>query len=136
MEPRAAIQLSVAGLKPGHRALESANDEFLEDARRVKEVRLTEPGPAPPGSKGPDTAVWIALTGPAATAALVQIVRGWLGRDRHRSVTVRVQREGAEPATVKVDGENISLETLHEALNSAYDDTRANDTRANDTGAH
>lgn len=82
--------------------------------------------PADDASKGPLTELVVSVSTSGGVAALVKIVRIWLGRDRKRSLQVTV-RTAENATTYKISGEGVSVETLQDALEAAVRTRRAND---------
>ncbi len=69
------------------------------------------------GKKGGSLEVLVTLGTSGTIAGLVQVVKLWLNRDRRRSLKVSV-RNTADGLTIELEGEEISVAALTEALSS------------------
>ncbi|WP_135233345.1 hypothetical protein [Nocardia sp. CS682] len=121
MVPKAEAKLTAQldGLSPDHPAALGAREELLADLRSVPGLYLEERGVAEHEGKGVLQELVIGFGGAAGSlAGLVKILQLWLSRDRHRSLTVSVSQHGTDK-TVIIEGENISMDALTEALGSA-----------------
>ena len=113
------IQLDVSGLDPDHPAHETAMDEFMADAREAAELEVSECNAVSHGSKG-GVLQELVLNGsaaPSSAVAVVQLVKLWLRRDRHRSIQVTIRQEGKKPVTVEASGDQMSLDTFEKIVN-------------------
>jgi hypothetical protein len=115
------IQLEVGGLDPDHPAHEVAMDEFMADAREAAELEVSERNAASHGSKGGvlQELVLTVSAAPSSAVAVVQLVKLWLRRDRHRSIHVTIRQEGEEPVTVEATGDSLSLDAFEKIVNKA-----------------
>ncbi|MFD7471193.1 hypothetical protein ACFV8Z_03090 [Streptomyces sp. NPDC059837] len=76
-----------------------------------------------PGEKGGVSALLLAPGAPSVAWAVVKLVELWLRRDRSRSMTITVQRDGSDELTVNVSGEQISTQALEAGIAKAFGDT-------------
>jgi hypothetical protein len=115
------VQLEVAGLDPDHPAFEAAMDEFTADARDATELKVSERNAVSHGNKGGvlQELVLTASAGPSSAVAVVQLVKLWLRRDRHRSIHVTIRQEGKKPVTVEASGDNLSLDAFEKVVNKS-----------------
>jgi hypothetical protein len=116
-----SVQLEVAGLDPDHPAFEAAMNEFMADARDATEFEVSEHNAVSHENKGGvlQELVLTASAGPSSAVAVVQLVKLWLRRDRHRSIEVTIQQEGKEPVTVEANGDNLSLDAFEKVVNKS-----------------
>jgi hypothetical protein len=122
-----SVELTLEGLKPSHRAHEIAVQEFTEYARETPGVAVVDaPGDAAAAAKGSWEPLVISIASPTSIA-LVRMFRLWLQRDRRRSVKVKIHSGEQPPVEVEADGENVSLQALQSAVESALKASR--DTR-------
>jgi hypothetical protein len=116
--PEIGVEGRVAGLEAGHTAALDALDELFADLKSVPELKAAERDAAGHGGKGALAELIVGLGSTGSIAAFARIVRLWLERDRHRSLTVSItERETGK--VIKIEGENISIGTLTEALGAA-----------------
>jgi hypothetical protein len=115
------VELSSAGLDASHPAMESAVANFVADVRGTQGLAPSDSGVPVTGKKGSLEAIGVALSSPAAIAALARIVRLWLERDRDRSVDVVVGDAGSADRRIIVSGNNISTASLEYALKAAFE---------------
>ncbi len=113
------MDVHLPNVDPGHSASQAALAEFLEDLGTVPPLRPTQRDlPAEGAFKGPLTELVVSVSTSGGVAALVKIMRIWLGRDRKRSLKVTVRT--AENATMyEISGDDVSVETLRDALEAA-----------------
>lgn len=121
------MSVHLLNVDPGHSAPQGALAEFLEDLRTVPPLRARQRDlPADGASKGALTELVVSVSTSGGVAALVRIIRIWLGRDRKRSLQVMVRM--AENATIyEISGEGVSVETLRDALEAAVRTQTAHD---------
>lgn len=121
------MNVHLPNVDPGHSASQAALAEFLEDLGTVPLLRARQRDlPADGVFKGPLTELVVSVSTSGGVAALVRIMRIWLGRDRKRSLKVTVRT--AENATIyEISGEEVSVETLRDALEAAVQTQIAND---------
>jgi hypothetical protein len=113
----ARLDFHVDGLAPDHPLYEGAVEEFLEDARETPGLSPAVGSRSSVGTKGGLSDVFIQLgSSTAFTGGVVAMVRSWLKRDRHRSLTVTIIRGDEEIDRIEVSGENVSLEALEKAI--------------------
>ncbi|MFJ3714316.1 hypothetical protein [Streptomyces sp. NPDC090057] len=117
------IRTVVVGLAADHPIMQEALDEFANDAREVPGLSVEEGGAPAAGEKGGVSELILAPGAPSAAWAVVKLVELWLRRDRSRSMTVTIQREGGDPLTVNVSGEQISTQALETGITKAFGDT-------------
>ncbi|MFE2312757.1 hypothetical protein ACFXC8_05995 [Streptomyces sp. NPDC059441] len=117
------IQAEVAGLAADHPVAQEALDDFASDAREVPGLSVEEGGVPVPGEKGGVSALLLAPGAPSVAWAVVKLVELWLRRDRSRSMTITVQRDGSDELTVNVSGEQISTQALEAGIAKAFGDT-------------
>lgn len=115
----AVVDVHLPGVDPGHSAFQTARAELLDDLGATPSLRARERDvPASDGSKGTLIELVISVSASGGIASLVKIVRLWLSRDRRRSLKVTIQTTGTQ-TTYEVSGDDISVETLHAALEAA-----------------
>jgi Effector Associated Constant Component 1 len=114
----ASIEVQLAGVALQHPAAQAVVGELLADLRGIPELRARERDATSDGSKGVATEIVVSLGTSGAIAGLVQIVKLWLHRDRRRSLTVSVH-DTDDGMTINIEGKNISISTLTDALGSA-----------------
>lgn len=121
------VQLRVAGLDHDHPAFEAAMEEFSADARDAVELKVAERNAVSHGSKGGvlQELVLTASAAPSSAVAVVQLVKLWLRRDRHRSINVTIRQEGKKPVTVEASGDMLSLDSFEKIVNKALEKTRS-----------
>ena len=117
MAAEAKLDVHLKGLEPDHPASLAALEELLSDLRSESELRAEQRGLPDKGSKGAVVELIVSLGASGSIPGLVRIVQLWLGRDRRRSLTVFVRDEPGE-TVVNIEGDQISTETLSEALRS------------------
>jgi hypothetical protein len=121
------MNVDLPGVDPGHSAFQVALAEFLEDLGTVPPLRTRERDlPGDGASKGPLTELVVSVSTSGGVAALVRIMRIWLGRDRKRSLKVTVQT-AENQTTYEISGEDVSVETLRDALEAAVRTQAASD---------
>ena len=86
--------------------------EGLEDAAGT--VRR-ESVPAP-GQKGGAETIILALGSAGAISAMVEVIKAWLSRDRGHSLELTSLTEGHGRRTITVHGDQVSDETIREAV--------------------
>lgn len=120
----ASLVAHVGQVRPDHSAALAAASELLADLQREPQLRARERNTNKHGTKGAIVDLVVSLSGPSSLAALTRIIHLWLHRDRQRSMTISVRKDGKE-TTIKVDGSPISAENLAEALSAAalYDES-------------
>jgi Effector Associated Constant Component 1 len=69
-------------------------------------------------AKGAGVELIVSLGASGALAGLAQILHIWLSRDRRRTLTLSIRREGTAKV-VHIDGTNVSLDSITNALESA-----------------
>ncbi|GAA2646769.1 effector-associated constant component EACC1 [Paractinoplanes durhamensis] len=122
-----SIALAVLDLPTDHSAVRSAGAEFDQFARDIPELAglLRRDGAAAPGVKGPWSDLLVSLTGPAAVAGFVRLANLWLHRDKRRSLTLTdetVVDGKVQTRTVTLSGENLSEETVRQAVEQFRED--------------
>jgi hypothetical protein len=124
----ASLVVHVGLVRPDHSAALAATSDLLADLQREPQLRARERNTDKHGTKGAIVDLVVSLSGPSSLAALTRIIRLWLDRDRQRSMTISVRKDGKE-TTIKVDGSPISTENLAEALSAAalYDETASSE---------
>lgn len=121
------MNVHLPSVDPGHSAFQVALAELLEDLGMVPPLRARERDlPADDASKGPLTELVVSVSTSGGVAALVKIMRIWLGRDRKRSLRVTVQT-AENQTTYEISGEDVSVETLRDALEAAVRTQTASD---------
>lgn len=113
----ASIEVRLAGIGPEHPAAQTASGELLADLARVPRLHAREDVTSVEGDKGGSLEVLVTLGTSGTIAGLVQVVKLWLNRDRRRSLRVSV-RNTADGSTIELEGEEISVAALTEALSS------------------
>jgi hypothetical protein len=124
------VGLDVAGLDRDHPSFELATQEFISDARETPELEVSEQkksasdaDAATPGTKsGIVQELILIASAPSSAAAVVSLVKLWLRRDRHRSISLEIRPSGKAPVTVQASGDNISLETLEKVVESSLNE--------------
>jgi Effector Associated Constant Component 1 len=113
------VQLRVADLDHDHPAFEAAMEEFTTDARDAVEFKVTERSAVSHGSKGGvlQELVLTASATPSSAVAVVQLVKLWLKRDRHRSIQVTIRQAGKESMIVEASGDTLSLDSFEKIVN-------------------
>ncbi|MGW4222587.1 effector-associated constant component EACC1 [Streptomyces bauhiniae] len=127
------IRTEVVGLAADHPVTQEALDEFASDAREVPGLSVEEGGTPASGAKGGVSELILAPGAPSAAWAVVALVKLWLRRDRSRSMTITIRREGDDPLTVTVSGEQISTQALETGITKAFGDAEGA-TRAPEAG--
>ena len=122
----ANINVRLAGIGLGHPAAQAAIAELQADLRRAPQLRAREYEASSEGVKGGSLEVLVTLGTSGAIASLVQIVKLWLTRDRRRSLVVSV-RNTADGVDINIEGEQISVAAITEALGSTAKLDRAAD---------
>jgi Effector Associated Constant Component 1 len=119
------VQL-VPGLDQDHPAFEAAMEEFTRDARDAVEFKVAERSAISHGSKGGvlQELVLTASATPSSAVAMVQLVKLWLKRDRHRSIQVTIRQEGKEPVTVEASGDTLSLDSFEKIVTKTLAEMR------------
>jgi Effector Associated Constant Component 1 len=121
------MNVRLPSVDPGHSAFQVALAEFLEDLSTVPPLRPRQRDlPADGAFKGPMTELVVSVSTSGGVAALVKIMRIWLGRDRKRSLKVTVQT-AENKTTYEISGEDVSVETLRDALEAAVRTQTASD---------
>ncbi|WP_139218040.1 effector-associated constant component EACC1 [Micromonospora phaseoli] len=115
------MTFDIAGLPSHHSAVSAALAEFDADLRNARALRAAaeEVPTETPGTKGQWSDLVMTLTGPAVLAAAVRVFHLWLSRDKRRSITltkVVTDGDGEQRITATIEGENISGETVRQAL--------------------
>lgn len=113
-----SVEGRVAGLDVGHPAALNACAELLADLKSVPELEAAERDAGGHEGKGALTELIVGLGSSGSIAAFARIVRLWLERDRHRSLTVSIA-EQETGKVIKIEGEHISIGTLTDALGAA-----------------
>jgi hypothetical protein len=114
-----SVELALEGLEPSHRAHEAAAQEFAEYVRETPGVAVVDaPAQTTEASKGSWEPLVISIASPTSIA-VIRMFRLWLQRDRRRSVKVKIRSGGQPPVEVEADGENVSLQALQSAVESA-----------------
>ena len=114
-----SVELAVEGLQPTHRAHQAAVSDFIEYANETPGVSVDDvQADAPAGTKGGWEPLVLSVASPTA-AGVVTMFRLWLRRDRRRSVKVTLTSPDGPPVEVEASGENISLDALKAAVESA-----------------
>ncbi len=86
------------------------HDDLQRDAGDVsRETKIAE------GQKGGIESIILALGSAGAITAAVQIFQSWLGRDRTRSLSLSVTRDGVVEK-FEVSGKGMSEETIGESM--------------------
>ncbi len=113
-----AVEPILDGLERGHPAHRAATTELLD----VSPKTTAAPVDSVLGAKGPSSdLVWqLAPAAPVIAAALVRGWRLWLQRDRRRSLRITVKESGATRTEIIINGDNVSLETLENAVGLAF----------------
>lgn len=111
------VEIRLAGLLPGHSAVEAASGELLADLRSSPDLRAREVDAPSDGSKGAATEILVSLGASGSIAGFVRIIQLWLGRDRRRSLTVSVRSNTGEE-TISIEGDNLSVDALTKALDA------------------
>lgn len=108
------VEPILEGLRPGHPAYLAASEELLQLSPNSEAESLE----STPGAKGhPTELAWqLAPAAPVVVGALLRAWRLWLQRDGRRSLKVTVKEAGVATKELTIDGENISLETLENAI--------------------
>jgi hypothetical protein len=113
------IDASIRGVDPAHTSIQKVWAELRRDLREVPGLRVEERGLRGEGpSKGWETEIIAALTATGTITGFVNVLKLWLGRDRRRSIKVTM-RTGGEETVYDISGENISVDTLRDALQAA-----------------
>ena len=120
-----AVTLGLSHLARGHRAEEAAVADFLSDVREIAGVSVRQRDVMGESGKGALQDVILALSGPGAAAGIVQVVRLWLNRDRNRSIVVRMQKPDEQPLEIRASGNNVSLESLQNAILASLEANKA-----------
>jgi len=117
--PEVVLDARLRGVDPAHSAAQAAYAELLRDLAGTPSLRATErPAADDDGLKAPGIELVVSAVASGSIAGLVKIVQLWLGRDRRRSLTVRVRANDNE-TVYDVTGENISVTALTNALEAA-----------------
>jgi hypothetical protein len=114
----ATLEVRFTGIGPQHSAAQTAIAELMADLRSVPDLRSREHAGAGEGMKGVPPEILVSLGTSGAVAGLVRIAKLWLNRDRRRTLTVRVLT-GGEEKVISVEGDQISVDALNKALDSA-----------------
>jgi hypothetical protein len=114
---QAVLDIGFAGIELDHPAAQAGIGELVADLQSAAELTVREGAVAGSGWKGASIELIVSLGAPGTLAALVRIVKLWLGRDRRRSIILSV-RNGPEGAVITIEGEEVSVDTLTDALNS------------------
>ena len=112
------VQCGIAGLDAGHPAVLGALGELFADLRSVPELKAAEHDAVQQEGKGALAELIVSVSSAGSIATFARILRLWMERDRHRSLTVSIT-EQESGRVVKIEGENISIDSLAEALNAA-----------------
>jgi hypothetical protein len=125
----ARLDARLDGVAPHHAAAQAALRELLADLGASPELGAREIGTASDGSKGSGVELIVSLGASGTLAAVVRVIQLWLGRDRRRSLTVSV-RSIAEGKTVSIEGDNVSVGALTDALGLATQLDQGSETNA------
>lgn len=123
------VVLGVADLDEDDPSFELAVQEFISDAREAPKLELEHRKPASEDVKaalatkgGVLQELVLIASAPSSAATVVSLVRLWLKRDRHRSISLKIRPSGKEPVTVEASGDNLSLATLEKVIDSTFRD--------------
>jgi hypothetical protein len=114
----AVLEVRFAGLGLQHSAAHAGIAELMADLRGTPKLRAREHAETENGLKGAPVELLVTLGASGTVAGLTRIVRLWLSRDKRRSLTVRLQNSAKE-TVVSVEGDQISVDALTKALDSA-----------------
>lgn len=98
-----------------------ADDLYHELLANVPNAKLHEV--SRPGTKGTVTELIIALGGAQFVAELGRCFRAWLGRDRDRTIRLRIV-DGDQERSITITGETVSDEAIRDALRVSAQDQR------------
>jgi hypothetical protein len=114
---QAVLDIGFAGIKLDHPAAQAGIGELVADLQSEAALMVQEGTVAESGWKGAPIELVVSLGAPGTLAALARIVKLWLGRDRRRSIILSV-RNGPEGTVITIEGEQVSVDTLTDAINS------------------
>ena len=111
------IEPKVLGLPPTHAASLTAMEDFIAYVHESPDVdKLPEFQHGTAGAKGSWEQIVLSVGSPAA---IVAICRLWLQRDRKRSLHVKLESNDLPSMEITVEGDNISLKSLEQAIESS-----------------
>jgi hypothetical protein len=117
--PDIVVDTSVNGVASDHMAAEAARGDLLGALADFPELSVTQrPLRNSRPTKSLATELVLSVTTSGSLAALVRVARLWLSRDRHRMLKVTV-RAGGKETSYDIVGDNVSIDTLRDALEAA-----------------
>jgi hypothetical protein len=119
----ATVEPRLLGIHTDHPAAQSAIGELKTDLRDVSWVEVHEKVVPARGTKGYISDILIATGTPAGIAGLARIFHLWLSRDKRRSLSL-TRRSGNSEIVIKIEGENVSVETVNQAVRAIWDEQK------------
>jgi hypothetical protein len=113
------VEVEIDGADAGGELVRAALGDLIFYLRDVPGVRVSTASQPVPGSKGVATDLIIAAGTSGAISALVEVFHLWLRRDKRRALTI-TQRLGGDGLVTKIEGENISLDSIEAAVKAVW----------------
>lgn len=115
-----SVEARVLGLYMDHPSVQAAINELKTDLRDApSSVDVREAALPDKGTKGSISDIIIAMGTPAGIAGVARIFHLWLSRDKHRSLLL-THRSGGRETVIEIDGENVSAETVDQAVRAMW----------------